>query len=169
MKKILFLLILCFVACPAWSQHLADSKKVTAEKPKFVVQTKQTTADAQQTEKTTDSEDESEQTEAEEMPPTTITPEQKAEINLQTSRQNRGNIRVQKPKDRRIFLDALQMLDKTAARQKAIAEGKSEKEIEESAEKVKTPDVNPLDDRDLEKYLFKKVDVNERIKTTDEQ
>ena len=104
----------------------------------------------------------------EDLPPTTVTPEQKAEINIYSKRQTRGTVRTQSPRQRRSFIDALQMLDKKASRQKAIAEGKSDREIEKAAESVEKPKVNPLNDASMEKYLYEKVDVNERTKNADE-
>ena len=68
-----------------------------------------------------------------------------------------GDKPFQRPKD---FLQQVKRLE---------AMGKSDKEIEKAGESVEKPDVNPLNDRDLEKYLFKNIDINERMNKTDEQ
>ena len=163
-KQIALLIISLIVSCPALAQRM-DNQTSSKEEPKFVVQTGQGTANPTQTQDTINPEE----VEEDEALPTTITADQKKEINIQAKRQNKGTIRVQTPRERRSFMDALQMLDKKAERQKAMVEGKSDKEIEKAGESVEKPDVNPLNDRDLEKYLFKNIDINERMNKTDEQ
>ena len=169
MRKILFFIALCLVVVPSsWAQQLEGSVE-TSQGQKFFVQATGEDSAPEGTQDSTKTGDEQEQTEEENVLPTTITPEQKAEINIQAKKQTRGIIRTQKPRDRRSFLDALQMLDKKAARQQAMAEGKTDKEVEEAGATVKEPDVDPLNDKAMEEYMFEKVDVNERIITADEQ
>ena len=168
MKKLLLILgAFLMISFSVEAQHVDDSSNVIAKPLKKNASPKNTSVlnPALQQEK---AETPEVMEESEELPPTTVTPEQKAEINVHSKRQTRGTVRVQSPRQRRSFIDALQMLNKKSSRQQAIAEGKNDKEIEKAGDQVEKPKVDPLNDASMEKYLYENVDLNERTKNSDE-
>lgn len=169
MKKILLILTAFFLTSfSVQAQHIDDSSNTIASSLKRIVPAEKTVSSNSSVQMQQPSETADIKEEPEEIPPTTITPEQKAEINIHAKRQTRGTVRVQSPRQRRSFIDVLQMLDRKAARQQAISEGKSDRDVEKAGEEIEKPKVNPLNDSSMEKYLYEQVDVNERTKVSNE-
>lgn len=89
-----------------------------------------------------------------------MTPEQKAEIDIKAKKNMRGSIKKQSTGERKDFIDVMTSSEKLIARRKALAEGKSSAEAAQAEDKIKSPDINPSSDKEMENYLFEKAGLN---------
>lgn len=99
-----------------------------------------------------------------ERPLVAITPEQKAQIELEAKKRMRASIKKQSVRERKDFIDIMRSAEQIRIRRQALAEGKSIENIEDS---VKETSINPANDEEMEKYLFEKARLVEVGKDSD--
>ena len=90
-------------------------------------------------------------------PPTTITPSEIAEIELESKKQIRLNIKKQNKKDRERFVDSMTWSEKNLKIQELMKNGKSYSEAKKEVEAlIQKPQIDVKKDSELEKYIYQK-------------
>ncbi len=91
-----------------------------------------------------------------EIPPTTMTAEQKSEIDLVAKKNIRVTLNRQSIRDRKDFIDVMTNTEKTQARRAALLTGKNVEEAKKVEDEIKTPQVDPKSDKEMEQYMHSK-------------
>lgn len=90
-------------------------------------------------------------------PPVAVTPEEIAELEIESKKSIRRSIKNKDDKDRQQLLGVMNWAEKNMKMQELIAKGMSYKEAKKIVEKtVKLPKMNIKKDKDIEKYIYKK-------------
>ncbi len=97
---------------------------------------------------------------AEEAPPTTMTIEQKAEIDSDARDDVHMSVRKQTVKDRKLILGAMDSAARIQKKREALSSGESNETAAKVAAEIESPKVNTKSDNDMEKYLFEKAGIN---------
>jgi electron transfer flavoprotein alpha subunit len=157
-KTTLYILAAVFLFADSASSQLFDSK-AKATTPKREVVVKEVTVA-----KSGEPEIKKQKVTAEEVeaiinktdPAATMTPEQKSEIDLAAKKSMRVSLERQSTRDRRDFIDVMTNSEKVQARRKALLEGKSIEDAKKVEDEIKSPEVNPKSNTDMEKYMHTK-------------
>ncbi len=97
---------------------------------------------------------------AEEVPPTAMTAEQKAEIDSDARDDVHMSVRKQTVKDRKLFLGAMDSAARIQKRREVLAAGGNEEAATKAASEISRPQINTASDNDMEEYLFEKARIN---------
>lgn len=94
------------------------------------------------------------------LPPTEMTPEQKAEIDLAAQKDIRLSVKKQPIRERKDFITSLVTNEKIKQRRQALLEGKTEEDAMKISEEVEKPDINPAKNSEMEQYLYERAGLN---------
>ncbi len=97
---------------------------------------------------------------AEEVPPTVMTAEQKAEIDSDARDDVHMSVRKQTVKDRKLFLGAMDSAARIQKRREVLVSGGDESAAAQAEAEVSRPKINTASDSDMEKFLFEKAQIN---------
>ena len=153
-RIVLYIIAAVFLFTDSASSQLFNN---TAPKNKVVVKEAPKVKDVEpETLKQKVSQEEVEAIINKEVPAATITPEQKSEISLAAKKNMRVSLDRQSTRDRRDFIDVMTNSEKVQARRKALLEGKSIEDAKKVEDEIKSPEVNPKSNTDMEKYMHTK-------------
>lgn len=150
-KGLLYILPAILLICNAQAQVIGGSTAAVVQKANSVTKNEKKLAAPLNT-ATTPAVEETE----EEPAPVAMTPEQKAEIDIEAKKNLRMPLKRQNLRERKDFIHAITTGEKIQKRRQALFEGKDEKEALKAEEEVKAPDINPASNSQMEKYMYEK-------------
>ena len=90
-------------------------------------------------------------------PPANVTTEERIEIETESKKNIRSNLKKQDTKEREISLGLMNWAEKELKMRELMAGGMSYKDAKKAVDKsVKLPKINVKKDKDIEKYIYKK-------------
>lgn len=90
-------------------------------------------------------------------PPANVTAEERIEIETESKKNIRKNLKKQDTKEREISLGLMNWAEKELKMRELMAGGMSYKDAKKTVEEsVKVPKINVKKDKDIEKYIYKK-------------
>ena len=155
-KLSIFCLMALLFVSNAQAQIIGGSTEAVVQKNKPVIKAEVSISDAKKTvsDKAVEIQDVVESTE--EPAPTAMTPEQKAEIDIEAKKNLNFQLKRQNVRDRKDFIQVMTTNEKIQKRRAALLEGKTEEEAFKAAQEVEAPDINPASDRQMEQYRYQK-------------
>ena len=157
MKRFFLSTLMFFVASSAANAQLFEtSQKTTVNSPTIVAKTKEAVLPQKVEKEVIVQEETRPMIERVELPPTEMTIEQKAEIDMVAKKDIHSKVKKQPVRERKDVIDSLVVGEKILARRKALLEGKTEEDAAKVAEQIKEPEINPAVDTEMEKFLYKR-------------
>ena len=154
------LLMLFAISSVAKAQLFETPQKAMVNSPSIVTKTKKAVLPQKAEKEVVVQEEIRPVIERVELPPTEMTIEQKAEIDMVAKKDIHSKVKKQPVRERKDVIDSLVVGENILARRKALLEGKTEEDAAKVAEQIKDPEINPAVDTEMEKFLYQKAGLN---------